>query len=443
MKKIILPILIFTFLFSLFPFHTINAQQTCEEQCSGLKQVSASGKRDIAGESYKCCMKACADKSTDFGLCIGIDNPLGETKDIKSILASILKVIADIILPIVIVMVIYSGFLYVMARGKSEAIEKAHKTLTWTLIGAAVLLGAQLIANVLIDTVSSIAKDSGYNSNNTQTNGGLLNTGDGFGGNSNTNTSTGGNNNNSNLPSYIKNLKFNLKSQGTGSVTGTFSFDVSNEFTPESKSLELVCLDSANTYTLGPVNLLSNLTKIPAGSYTTNSYTITGSGNQNCHTSYLLLGQSGSSNLKKDSGVVVNISTSNSNNNNLLVKDPLDKQETINNSLAYAKITAFTSNTITYDLKITDPDVDGAGIFCVDVKEPDVKINGNFETQTTVPGLSNGFVHSVKTTVDGTFKDTESYVCAVDYTKPTVKEYLTTWAFPLKVGSDNSIQIYK
>ncbi len=97
-----------------------------------------------------------------FQLTVAVENPLGnDKKEIKDIVASILNVIMDIVLPIVIVMVIYSGFLYVMARGKPEAIETAHKTLTWTLIGAAILLGAQLISTVLIDTVSNISKDAG------------------------------------------------------------------------------------------------------------------------------------------------------------------------------------------------------------------------------------------------------------------------------------------
>lgn len=96
-----------------------------------------------------------------FELNIAVKNPLGDKKEIKDIVAAILKIIAEIALPIVIVMVIYSGFLYVIARGKPEAIAKAHKSLTWTLIGAAILLGAQLISTVLIETISNIGKDSG------------------------------------------------------------------------------------------------------------------------------------------------------------------------------------------------------------------------------------------------------------------------------------------
>jgi hypothetical protein len=97
----------------------------------------------------------------NFELTVAVKNPLGDKKEFKDILSAVLKAIMEIVLPIVIVMVIYSGFLYVVARGKPEAIEKAHKTLTWTLIGAAILLGAQLIATVLVDTISNIGKDAG------------------------------------------------------------------------------------------------------------------------------------------------------------------------------------------------------------------------------------------------------------------------------------------
>lgn len=111
-----------------------------------------------------------ADK---FELRVAVDNPICDTKGgtgctttIKDLIAKILKVVIEFAIPVIIVMVIYSGFLYVIARGKPESIEKAHKTLTWTLIGAAIILGAQLISNVIIDTVSNISKDSGISNSN-------------------------------------------------------------------------------------------------------------------------------------------------------------------------------------------------------------------------------------------------------------------------------------
>ncbi len=145
----------------------------------------------------------------NFELTVAVKNPLGDKKEFKDILSSVLKAIMDIVLPVVIVMVIYSGFLYVVARGNPDAISKAHKTLTWTLIGAAILLGAQLIATVLVDTVSNIGRDSGVtsrrnssgsnfnNTSNTSNSSNNIATNSGVNTNTNTSNNTSGNTTNS------------------------------------------------------------------------------------------------------------------------------------------------------------------------------------------------------------------------------------------------------
>jgi hypothetical protein len=51
---------------------------------------------------------------------------------------------------------IYSGFLYVMARGNSTKISEANKALLYTAIGTAVLLGARIISAVVGGTVQQL-----------------------------------------------------------------------------------------------------------------------------------------------------------------------------------------------------------------------------------------------------------------------------------------------
>jgi len=53
-------------------------------------------------------------------------------------------------------MVIYTGFLFVMARGNPSKIEEARTALLWTLIGGVILLGAQGITLAIQETVTSI-----------------------------------------------------------------------------------------------------------------------------------------------------------------------------------------------------------------------------------------------------------------------------------------------
>jgi hypothetical protein len=52
--------------------------------------------------------------------------------------------------------IIYSGFLFVTARGKPEQITKAKTNFFWTIIGVAILLGARVIVSIITGTIESI-----------------------------------------------------------------------------------------------------------------------------------------------------------------------------------------------------------------------------------------------------------------------------------------------
>ena len=77
-------------------------------------------------------------------------------KDIPTLIHTLLTGILRIGLPIVALAIIYSGFLFVAARGNSEKLSKAKDTLLYTLIGAAILLGSWAIAEMIQQTVTSL-----------------------------------------------------------------------------------------------------------------------------------------------------------------------------------------------------------------------------------------------------------------------------------------------
>ena len=87
-----------------------------------------------------------------------IVNPLGSlgpqtvTDFIKIVLQGALR----IGIPILALAIIYSGFLFVAAQGKSEKLETAKKSLTYTIIGAAILLGAWALAQLITNTVIAL-----------------------------------------------------------------------------------------------------------------------------------------------------------------------------------------------------------------------------------------------------------------------------------------------
>ena len=85
-----------------------------------------------------------------------ICNPLGTTTELPALIQNILLAALKIGIPIVALAVIYSGFLFVSARGNSEKLTKAKDTLMYTLIGAAILLGSVAIAKMIESTMVAL-----------------------------------------------------------------------------------------------------------------------------------------------------------------------------------------------------------------------------------------------------------------------------------------------
>lgn len=99
-----------------------------------------------------------ASKDSNGSPSIKLDNPLkGSGVDsVPALIEKILEIVLTIGTPLVAIMIIYSGYLFVAARGVPGEIEKAKETLQYTLIGAAILLGAYVIAEAIVGTVCAI-----------------------------------------------------------------------------------------------------------------------------------------------------------------------------------------------------------------------------------------------------------------------------------------------
>jgi|GEM_PF-2064494 len=88
-------------------------------------------------------------------------NPLGGVDSIEGFLEKLFNIVLRIAIPIIALAIIYSGFLFVTAQGKEDKLTTAKSTLLYTLIGAAIILGAWVIANALSKTVEDIRNDVG------------------------------------------------------------------------------------------------------------------------------------------------------------------------------------------------------------------------------------------------------------------------------------------
>lgn len=85
-----------------------------------------------------------------------ICNPITQT-DLTDFLRTLLEGVIKIGIPVIALAIIYSGFLFVMARGNPEELKTAKRALLYSVIGAAILLGAWAIAKLITDTVLQIS----------------------------------------------------------------------------------------------------------------------------------------------------------------------------------------------------------------------------------------------------------------------------------------------
>ncbi len=88
---------------------------------------------------------------SDSGVC----NPL-RAQNFAAFIRDIANIVAAVGGVLAVIFIIYSGFLFVTARGNEKQLGEAKTTFTWTIIGTAVLLGAYTIATAIMNLVSSL-----------------------------------------------------------------------------------------------------------------------------------------------------------------------------------------------------------------------------------------------------------------------------------------------
>ena len=79
---------------------------------------------------------------------IEICNPI-QSSTFGDLMSKIAGIAAQIGLPLVVVFMIYAGFLFVSARGNEEQLKKAKTTFFWTIIGALLVVGAYAISEAI------------------------------------------------------------------------------------------------------------------------------------------------------------------------------------------------------------------------------------------------------------------------------------------------------
>ncbi len=84
-----------------------------------------------------------------------LENPL-ESDSILEFLGAIFDIIITFAIPIIVLYIMYAGFMLVTARGDTTKIATGKTALTWALVGGVLILGADLLITVIESTVDSI-----------------------------------------------------------------------------------------------------------------------------------------------------------------------------------------------------------------------------------------------------------------------------------------------
>ncbi len=82
-------------------------------------------------------------------------NPI-QASNIQTFLLKIIEVLLVFALPIIILFIMYAGYLFVVARGVPAKIEEARSALLWAVIGGVIVLGANVIFAVINGTIKAL-----------------------------------------------------------------------------------------------------------------------------------------------------------------------------------------------------------------------------------------------------------------------------------------------
>ena len=86
-----------------------------------------------------------------------LSNPLGITS-IAELLVRVLRLITMIAFPVLVMFLVYVGFLFVKDGGNPEGLKKAREYLMWTLVGGLLVLGGQALALGIQGTIDALSR---------------------------------------------------------------------------------------------------------------------------------------------------------------------------------------------------------------------------------------------------------------------------------------------
>lgn len=80
---------------------------------------------------------------------IGIKNPATSIDSIGGIVEAVVRIVRTIAIPFIVIMIMYTGWLFIAAQGNPDKLKGARTAFLWTMVGTMIVLSAELIASLL------------------------------------------------------------------------------------------------------------------------------------------------------------------------------------------------------------------------------------------------------------------------------------------------------
>jgi hypothetical protein len=96
---------------------------------------------------------------TTLGHSATLKNPLG-FESLCGFLKAVFNAAVTIGIPIAVLFIVWAGFLFVLARGRPDALQRAKTNAMYVVIGLAVFLGAWFLSQIIAATISALGVPS-------------------------------------------------------------------------------------------------------------------------------------------------------------------------------------------------------------------------------------------------------------------------------------------
>ena len=84
-----------------------------------------------------------------------LSNPIKATSFL-GLIETLLAVVWKLGIPVIVLAIIYTGWLFVVAQGNPKKLDEAKKTLYWVIIGATLILGSYILAKAIAGTIQQL-----------------------------------------------------------------------------------------------------------------------------------------------------------------------------------------------------------------------------------------------------------------------------------------------